>query len=171
MATQIINSLGKCGKIDQELTLLSLLTKTIKESSRLSYREKAFWALGRLISLGQPEEYRVSFEIVEYVANVALEELLENITEPQIAITLIRTLSQCLVWQTMDYNFSNDFLLKINNLPKTNLPVNQYFSKFPRIAVNFKERLQLLPKIVNISQATEAEIKDIQTFLIESIKD
>jgi molecular chaperone DnaK (HSP70) len=168
-AVDFLNSLGKCGKLDHKL--LSLLTKTIKDSPHLSHREKSFWALGRLISPGQPENWRVNFNTVLSIAELTIDQLYTRVTEPQILPNLTGCLSQCLAWQAIGYSFTDSFLSKIRNLPNATLPVYPNLSRFQTIANVFEIRLQLLPKMTNLTLATEAEIQQIQTFLMESIKE
>jgi len=165
---EFLIALGKCGKPDQRL--LSFLKDVIKNSSHLSHKERAFWALGRLISPGQPEQWLVNESNVQSITDLTLNQLYQEVKEPQIVTSLLGCLACCLAWYMLGKPLNQSSLLQIKQLPTASFPVNQYLPKFPGIANNFKNRLELLSKMINFAQTTDKEQKEIAAWLLEVIK-
>jgi hypothetical protein len=166
-ALVFINSLGKCGQCNSNN--LNFLKNVLKNSRHLGQKEKAAWALARLISPGQPEDYRINFQQVESIASFALEQLYRVIKEPQIALTMLGCLSQCLAWHALDYELSTLISQQIEKLPKIDLPVYHNLSGFPPIESIFDTRLQLLPKMLNISNISEEDSSQFKIGFLELI--
>ncbi|WP_308253542.1 Hsp70 family protein [Geminocystis sp. GBBB08] len=103
-ALVFLNSLGKCGQCNSNN--LTFLRGVIKTSRHLSQKEKAAWALGRLISAGQPEEYRIDFKQVTSITSFVLEQLYRTTKEPQVALTILGCVFQCLGWHVLGNEFS-----------------------------------------------------------------
>ncbi|MBF2056478.1 MAG: Hsp70 family protein [Cyanobacterium sp. T60_A2020_053] len=163
-----LNSLGKCGLCNSNN--LSFLKGILKNSQHLGQKEKASWALGRLISAGQPQDYRLDFPQVEKTAGFVLEQLYHKIKEPQVGLNLLGTLSQCLGWHALNYQLNNTICGQIDLLPRADLPVYSNLGGFQQIESIFNTRLGLLPKMLNIASLSSADSQEVKQLLIESIK-
>ncbi|MFM6005763.1 MAG: hypothetical protein ACKPA7_19040, partial [Sphaerospermopsis kisseleviana] len=95
-AVYLLNSFGICAEPSSRN--ITRLQSIIQANQHLALRQKAFWALARIISLGQPKEWRATIHDVEKVASFVLDQLKNRITEPQVAIDALVCLSQCLLW-------------------------------------------------------------------------
>lgn len=169
IAHTFLDSLAKCSCPTKNiLTLLQTVTKT---SQHLAQREKAAWALGRLISPAQPATWQAKLVDVENVANLVLKLLCEHTTDPRLASRLLSSLSQCIAWQTTGMKLSTQICQKVQKLPSMNLAVDPYLANYPQIQDTFEERLSLLPKLLEIEQASSEEIAQMQEWLLESLKD
>ncbi|WPF87895.1 Hsp70 family protein [Cyanobacterium aponinum AL20118] len=164
-----LNSLGKCGQCNSNN--LNFLKNVLKTSKHLGQKEKAAWALSRLISPGQPEEYRIDFKQVEGIAQFALEQLHHVIIKPQVALNMLGCLSQCLAWHALDYELNPSICRQIELLPKSDLPVHSYLSGFRQIESIFDDRIELLPKMLNIATVSEEDSSQIKQFLIDTIRE
>ncbi len=101
-----INSLGKCGQPSP--TTLNFLYDAIANGQHLGQRMKAAWALGRLISLGQPERWQAKQTDVEQAAQLVLNKLDDRRTDPRETICLLSCLSQCVAWHTTGVTLSQE---------------------------------------------------------------
>lgn len=163
-----LNSLGKCGKCNSNN--LNFLKNILKTSKEIGEKVKAAWALSRLISPGQPEEYRIDFRQVEGVAQFALEQLYYVIKEPQVALDMLGCLSQCLAWHALNYQLNPTICQQIELLPQRDLPVHSHLSSYRQIESIFNARIKLLPKMLNIATVSEEDSTQIKQLLLDSIK-
>lgn len=168
-ALVFFNSLAKCGR--PSYRNLSVLHDVIKNSSHLGQQEKAVWALARLLSPGQPQEYAAHFIDVERAAKLSLEQLYNYSIQPQVAVNFISCLSQCVAWQSKGANLKPQILEEVKRLPKSNLPVLATLPKFPQIENTFYRKLSLLPKMLALDTASPEEIDQIQELLLEVVKE
>ncbi len=164
-----LNSLGKCGRPTSKI--LNLLHSVIKSGQHLGQRQKAAWALARLVSPGQPKKWRAGFTDVENAAQLALEQLYHFATEPQVAQNLIGCLYQCLAWQSMGATFSQEIRNRVRRLPQTPLAVHINLPKFPAIEKTFSQKLPLLPQMLELDRASPEDITRIRELLLEVVKD
>ena len=163
-----LDSLGKCGS--SASTTLNLLHRTIRKNSNLGVRMKAAWALGRLVSPAQPERWQANVKEAEKSANLVLDELLFSTNKPQLAMDLLGCLSHCIAWQAVGVPISESLSERVLNLSDSDLPVTQYLSQYPAIQDAFNERLNLLPKLLQIEQASTEELQQMEVLLLESVK-
>lgn len=167
MSHAFLNSLAKCGRPTQRN--LSLLHQVIKHSQHLGHKEKAAWALGRLISPGQPEEWKANFKDVENTIKLALDQLYHHTTEPQVAQNLLVCLSQGLAWRINGERFSPEICDQVRRLPDTPLPVERRLIYFHKIQESFEKRLSIIPKMLELEKASSDDIRDIHKLLSDSI--
>lgn len=164
-----INSLGKCGQPSQ--TTLNFLYDTMTNGQHLGQRMKAAWALGRLISPGQPERWQAKQTDVEQAAQLVLNKLDDRRTDPRETLCLLSCLSHCVAWHTTGVSLSQEICDRVIILPETILTVDRQLQKYPAIKRNFDRRRSLLPKLLNISGASSEERSQITEWLLEVVKD
>lgn len=167
-ALVFLNSLAKAGLPTNNR--LAVLHNVIKNGKHLGQREKAAWALGRLISPGQPEGWKATFTDVERAATLALDQLCSGENEPQVAQNLLGCLSQCIAWHTTGTRLSPQICNRVRILPDTPLAVDSKLSNFPHIEKLFEERLHLLPKMIDFEKASSQDISQMEEWLLESVK-
>jgi len=131
---------------------------------------KAAWALGRLVSPGQPENWQTNIKEAETTASLVLDKLFNDTTEPQVALELLGCLSHCLAWKVLGNQISENITERVKRLSDTTLPVEAYLPNYPKIESVFYERLYLLPKMLEIDQASAQEVTQMETLLLESVK-
>jgi len=164
-----INSLGKCGQPSQ--TTLTFLYDAIANGQHLGQRIKAAWALGRLISPGQPERWQAEQTDVEKAAKLVLNKLDYRRTDPRETLWLLSCLSQCVAWHTTGVTLGQEICDRVRMLPETILVVDSQLPKYPAIKRNFDRRRSLLPKLLNISGASSEERSQIKEWLLEVVKE
>lgn len=164
-----LDALGKCGSAAEPT--LKLLKRTLKNNRHLGVRMKATWALGRLVSPGQPKRWQTNIKQAEASANLVLDELCYSATEPQLAMDLLGCLSHCLAWQSVENPLSERTTSRVKHLSTSELPVENYLYSYPQIESIFYERLNLLPKFLEPKQASAEELEQMNKFLLESVKD
>jgi hypothetical protein len=169
IAHNLLNSLGKC--VQPSGDNLNFLLDILRNSQHLVHQDKAAWAIARLISLGQPEGYRAKFADVERSSQIAVNLLYQQVRQPQIAVNLLTCLCQYLGWQNEAITLNPALTRQIEQLPQANLPVNKNLPQYPQIESIFYQRLQLLRGMLNISHISTEELKEIQDWLLESLKD
>lgn len=164
-ALSFLNSLAKCGKPTENS--LDILHHVIKTSPHIGQREKAAWALGRLMSPGQPEEWKPQFEDVEKAAKLALNQLFKSEKKPQVATNLLGCLYLCILWKIKGKDLSDEIYQQLEQLPSRSLAVDQQLQGYPQIKATFEERLELLPKLLNSQNISQEDIKKINVFILE----
>lgn len=164
-------ALGKCGKPDQQL--LSFLKEVIRDTQAdFSIKEKAFWALGRLISPKQPEKWRVQFNSnIQSITDLTLEQLYQEVKNPQVLTSLLGCLSCCLDWYISGKPLSPSSLSLIKRLPTASFPVDRYLPNFPEITDTFKKRIRIISNMINFDQITEKEKQEINNLITQVIQD
>jgi molecular chaperone DnaK (HSP70) len=168
-ALVFLNSLGKCGECNTNN--LDFLRHIIKTGKHMAHKQKAAWALARLISPGQPKQWRINFTQVNSIAQFALDQLYGITKQPQVALDLLGCLSQCLAWQLLDFELENSIYKRVEQLEKTDLPVYKNLSGFSHIESVFKNRLDLLSKMLHINTISDKDSTEIKQWLLESIKE
>lgn len=83
-SVNLLNSFGMCG--EPSTHNITRLQSIIQGNQNLAVRIKAFWALARIISPGQPQEWRANLRDVEKVALFVLDQLKYQISEPQVGL-------------------------------------------------------------------------------------
>jgi hypothetical protein len=168
-ALVFLNSLGKCGECNSHN--LDFLLHVIKTGKHMAHKQKAAWALARLISPGQPEQWRIDFKEVNSMAQFALDQLYGITKQPQVALDLLGCLCQCLAWQLRGYQLETSIHQRIGQLKTTDLPVYSNLSGFSHIESVFKNRLDLLSKMLHINTISDKDSTEIKQWLLESIKE
>jgi hypothetical protein len=141
------------------------LQSIIQANPHLALRQKAFWALARIISLGQPGEWRAKLIDVEKVASFVLDQLKNRITEPQIALDALVCLYQCILWHINGHLLHGRIVNEILSLGQIYLPCQSRIGSFPEIAKNFKRNLELIEVAFNLDRATPGVIGEIISIL------
>lgn len=162
-AVYLLNSFGICAEPSSRN--ITRLQSIILSNQNLALRQKAFWALARIISLGQPPEWRATINDVEKVAYFVLDQLKNRITEPQVAIDALVCLSQCLLWHLKEHLLHERIVNDISSLGKIYLPCKSEMIGFPQIGKNFDEYLDLIESMTNIETVTIAKGEKIKRFL------
>ena len=162
-AVYLLNSFGICAEPSSRNIIR--LQSIIQANQHLALRQKAFWALARIISLGQPPEWRATINDVEKVASFVLDQLKNRITEPQVAIDALVCLSQCLLWHLKGHLLHERIVNDISSLGKIYLPCKSKMIDFPQIGKNFHKYLVLIEKMTNIETVTEEDGPEIKRFL------
>lgn len=162
-AIYLLNSFGICAEPSSKNIIR--LRSIIQANQHLALRQKAFWALARIISLGQPQEWRATINDVENVAYFVLDQLKNRITEPQVAIDALVCLSQCLLWHLKGHLLHERIVNDISSLGKIYLPCKSKMKDFPQIGKNFDKYLVLIEKMPNIETVTGKEGEEIKRFL------
>ncbi|MBW4506497.1 MAG: Hsp70 family protein [Scytonematopsis contorta HA4267-MV1] len=168
IAEIFLESLAKCGHLTGNT--LNLLNRVIKNSPHVGQKERATWALGRLISPAQPQDWQAKRTYVESVAKLVLEQLQVHTTDARLALSLLGCLSQCVAWHTTGLKLSENVCQQVQKLPGMRLAVTPYLAGYPQIQKTFEERLPLLPKMLEIERASSEEIAQMQEWLLESLK-
>lgn len=163
-ALSFLNSLAKCGKPTENN--LYILHDVIKNSIHIGQREKAAWALGRLMSPGQPEAWQPQLKDVEKAAKLALNQLFNFENKPQVATNLLGCLYLCILWKTKGLILNDEIYQGVEQLPKRRLAVDTQIQSYPQIQENFEKRLNLLPKLLNSDLSTD-DITTIEIILLE----
>ncbi|GCL38501.1 molecular chaperone DnaK, heat shock protein hsp70 [Sphaerospermopsis reniformis] len=162
-AVYLLNSFGICAEPSSRN--ITRLQSIIQANQHLALRQKAFWALARIISLGQPPEWRATINDVEKVASFVLDQLKNRITEPQVAIDALVCLSQCLLWHLKGHLLHERIVNDISSLGKIYLPCQSKMEVFKQIKKKFDKYLDLIEKMTNIETVTEEDEKEIKRFL------
>lgn len=169
IGVNLLNSFGKCAQPTGDN--LNFLLDILRNSQHLVHQEKAAWAIARLISLGQPEDYRARFSDVERSTQIAVNSLYRQVRQPQIALNLLTCLCQYLGWQNQHLPLNPSLTRQIEQLPLADLPVKANLGQYPQIENVFYQRLQLFRGMLNIFHISTEELRDIQNWLLESLKD
>jgi len=86
-------------------------------------------------------------------------------------LDLLGCLCQCLAWQLRGYQLETSIHQRIGQLKTTDLPVYSNLSGFSHIESVFKNRLDLLSKMVHINTISDKDSTEIKQWLLESIKE
>ncbi len=167
-AVNLLNSFGVCAEPSKRN--ITRLRSIIQGNQHLALRQKAFWALARIISPGQPQEWRSNLHDVEEVASFVLEQLKYQISEPQISLDALGCLAQCIGWHITGNFLHERIVNEILSLGKIYLPCQQRMISFPQISKQFDHKLDLIETAFNLETATTEDIKELQTWLLQSIK-
>ncbi len=167
-AVSLLNSFGICA--EPSTKNITRLQSIIQANSPLALRQKAFWALARIISLGQPAEWRAKLIDVENVASFVLDQLKNRISEPQIAVDALGCLSQCLLWHINEHLLHGGIVNEILLLGKVYLPCKTRMVSFPHIERNFDRKLELIEIMFNFKDANDVDKGDLKTWLLEIAK-
>jgi molecular chaperone DnaK (HSP70) len=162
-AVYLLNSFGICAEPSSRN--ITRLQSIIQANQHLALRQKAFWALARIISLGQPKEWRATINDVEKVAYFVLDQLKNRITEPQVAIDALVCLSQCLLWHITGHLLHERIVNDISSLGQIYLPCESNMVDFVQIGNNFDDYLDLIEKMTNIETVTGGDIGKIKGML------
>ncbi|MFN7347600.1 MAG: hypothetical protein ACK5QF_00070, partial [Dolichospermum sp.] len=162
-AVYLLNSFGICA--EPSTKNITRLQSIIQANSPLALRQKAFWALARIISLGQPGEWRAKLIDVEKVASFVLDQLKNRITEPQIVLDALVCLYQCILWHINGHLLHGRIVNEILSLAKVYLPCNTKMKGFPQIEKNFNRKLELIEVAFNLGIAKGPDIDDIISIL------
>ncbi|MBE9235297.1 Hsp70 family protein [Anabaena aphanizomenioides LEGE 00250] len=152
-AVYLLNSFGICAEPSSRN--ITRLQSIIQANQHLALCQKAFWALARIISLGQPKEWRATINDVEKVAHFVLDQLKNRITEPQVAIDALVCLSQCLLWHLNGHLLHERIVNDISSLGQIYLPCESKMKFFEQIQKKFDEYLYLIEEMTNIETVTE----------------
>ena len=167
-AVYLLNSFGICA--ESSTKNITRLQSIIQANPHLALRQKAFWALARIISLGQPAEWRAKLIDVENVASFVLDQLKNRISEPQIAVDALGCLSQCLLWHINEHLLHGGIVNEILLLGKVYLPCKTRMVSFPHIERNFDRKLELIEIMFNFKDANDVDKGDLKTWLLEIAK-
>ncbi|MBO1047834.1 MAG: Hsp70 family protein [Dolichospermum sp. DEX182a] len=167
-AVYLLNSFGICA--EPSTRNITRLQSIIQANPHLALRQKAFWALARIISLGQPTEWRAKLIDVENVASLVLDQLKNRITEPQIAVDALGCLSQCLLWHITGHLLHGRIVNEILSLGKVYLPCNTKMRSFPQIEKNFDRKLKLIEEMLNIKDTSGETFETVKAWLLEVTK-
>lgn len=166
MSQIFLNSLAKCGRPTPKN--ISLLKDVVRNNQNPGVQEKAAWALGRLISPGQPEKWQANFQDVEDVVILCLDQLYYHVTIPQVALNLLVCLSQGLAWRIKGKRFNQEKEIcdRVVRLTTATLPVERHFPRYNTIQKLFESRLSVIPKMLEVDKASSQDI----TVIIELLK-
>ncbi|TAE55782.1 MAG: NYN domain-containing protein [Nostocales cyanobacterium] len=164
----LLNSFGICA--EPSTRNITRLQSIIQANQHLALRQKAFWALGRIISLGQPIEWQAKLNDVEKVASFVLDQLQHRISEPQIAIDALGCLSQCILWHITGHFLHERIVNGILSLGQIYLPCEQNMGSYHAISEQFDRKLELIEIAFNLDRGTEKDIEDLKVWLIEIAK-
>jgi hypothetical protein len=167
-AVYLLNSFGICA--EPSARNITRLRSIIQANPHLALRQKAFWALARIISLGQPAEWRAKLIDVENVASFVLDELKNRISEPQIAVDALGCLSQCLLWHINRHLLHGRIVSDISSLGTIYLPCNTNMVSFPQIEKNFDRKLKLIEEMLNIKDTSGETFETVKAWLLEVTK-
>jgi len=164
----LLNSFGICA--EPSVPNLIRLKSLIQANRHLAIRQKAFWSLARLISAGQPAQWRATPEEVEKVAFFVLDQLKNQIVEPQIALDALGCLVQCIGWHIVGHLLHERIVNETLSLGSIYLPCQNKMGGFPQISTQFNRRLELIERAFNLSTATDQDIHDIKLLFLEVVK-
>ena len=164
-----LTSIGKC--IRPSSTNLSMLRDILRDSTHTGQKIRAAWALGRLISFGQPDGWRTEFKEVLLTAKLVLNQLHHSQTTPQVAGQLLGCLSHCMTWHISGQELTQELSKQIKSLPSEYLPVVKKLPQYPDIAKLFDRNLELVIKLFDPNAMSLEESKEIKMFLLQAVKD
>ncbi|MEC4817792.1 MAG: Hsp70 family protein [Scytonema sp. PMC 1069.18] len=167
-SVNLLNSFGICAEASTRN--ITRLQSIIQANQHLALRQKAFWALARLISPGQPTEWQATLTNVEKVASFVLDQLQHRITEPQIALDALGCLSQCIGWHITGHLLHERMVNEILSLGKLYLPCQSRMGEFRAISTQFDRKLELIERAFNLSAATDEDIKELKAWFLEIAK-
>jgi molecular chaperone DnaK (HSP70) len=169
-SVNLLNSFGICA--EPSVRNITRLRSLIQGNQHLALRQKAFWALARLISPGQPTEWQTTLTEVEKVASFVLDQLKHQINDPQIALDALSCLSQCIGWHITGHLLHERTVNEILSLknPNSYLPCRSRMKSFPTISVQFDRRLELIERAFDLSTATAQDIQDLKAWFLEIAK-
>lgn len=167
-AVYLLNSFGICA--EPSTKNITRLQSIIQANSPLALRQKAFWALARIISLGQPGEWRAKLIDVENVASFVLDQLKNRITEPQIVLDALVCLSQCLLWHINGHLLHGRIVSDISSLGTIYLPCKSNMVSFRQIEKNFDRKLKLIEEMLNIKDTSGETFETVKAWLLEVTK-
>ncbi|WP_414530753.1 Hsp70 family protein [Nodularia chucula] len=164
----LLNSFGICA--EPSTRNITRLRSIIQGNQHLAVRQKAFWALARIISPGQPQQWQAKLNDVEEVASFVLTQIKHQISEPQIALDALGCLSQCIGWHITGHFLHERIVNEILSLVKCYLPCQGKMFSFPGISSQFDRKLELIERAFYLETATAEDIQDLKTWFLESVK-
>jgi len=163
LALGFLNSLGKCGKPTQQN--LNFLRVTARDKADFRIRDKAAWALARLISPGQPTGWQADFAEVEKTAQVVIAWLKNGETDTRVLDSLVRCLYQCLAWHLLDKNLNQQTRQAVVNLSLDSFSVVSNLPKYPAIRQAVVQKLNGIPKLLELQTASGTDFSEIGRYL------
>jgi len=167
-SVNLLNSFAICAS--GSARNLGRLQNIILSNGHMALRQKAAWALARLISPGQPPEWQVTNQDAEKVAFFILDQFKHSVSEPQVALDALGCLSQCIAWHIAGHPIDESIINDVLKLGKIYLPCQSNMQSYPQIAAQFDRKLELLERACDLSAATEEDIKDLKAWFLEIAK-
>lgn len=167
-SADILNSFGVCA--EPSTRNINRLWSIIQTNNHLALRQKAFWALARLISPGQPPQWQASMDNVEKTAFFVLDQLKNYITKPQVALDALGCLGQCIGWHITANPLPESIINELLSLGRIHLPFSNNFGSYQNISTQFDRKLELIERACDLSSATEEDIKDLKAWFLEIAK-
>lgn len=164
----LLNSFGICA--EPSLRNITRLQSVIQANQHLALRQKAFWALARIISPGQPIEWQATLTNVEKVASFVLDQIQHRISEPQVALDALSCLSQCILWHITGNLLHERIVNEILSLGTIYIPCKSKMSSFPGISHQFDRKLELIESAFNLTTATPEDIGELKAWFLEIAK-
>lgn len=158
-----LNSLGKCGRPTPQN--LNLLRTVVTTEADFRIRDKAAWALARLVSPGQPTGWQADFGEVEKTAQVVLTWLKTGETDTRVLDSLVRCLYQCLAWHLLDKNLNQQTRQAVVNLSLRSFTRVNNLPKFPEIQKAVTQKLTDIPKLLAPQTASAKDLSEIERYL------
>ncbi len=163
-----LDSLGKCGSYRESGTFLRGVISTGSQPQR----EKACYALARLLSPGQPAKYRVGVEEAYATLPLLLERLLKDESDHRVTISLMGALWQVAAWEvTSKVPLPQAFRKQLLALKITDFAARTALSRHVPTRTACTERLRLLPELLNWEGASHDNRARIQEYLLEVVRD
>lgn len=166
-SVNLLNSFGFCA--EPSVRNITRLRSIIQGNQHLAVRQKAFWGLARIISPGQPQEWRANLNDVEKVALFVLEQLKHQISEPQIALDALGCLGQCIGWHITGDILHERIVNEILSLAKIYLPCQGRMINFRGISQQFDRKLELIERAFHLDTATIIDKEDIRTWFLQTV--
>ncbi|MFB2738974.1 Hsp70 family protein [Umezakia ovalisporum] len=167
-SVNLLNSFGICANPSQ-LNITRLIS-IINGNQHLAVRQKAFWALARIISPGQPQEWQANVTDVEKVASFVLNQVKHYVSEPQIALDALGCLAQCIGWHITGNLLHERIVNEILSLADIYLPCQPRMISFPGISNQFDRKLELIELAFNLDTASDQDVKDLKTWLLQIVR-
>ena len=164
-SADILNSFGVCA--EPSTLNINRLRSIIQSNQHLALRQKAFWALARLIGPGQPAQFQASVEDVEKTAFFVLDQLKYHITKPQVALDALVCLGQCIGWHITGYPLPESIINELLSLGTIYLPFSTNLGSYQGISTQFDRKLELIERACDLSTATDEDIKDLKAWFLE----
>jgi len=156
--------MGKCCRPTPRV--LEFLCRN-SEAGLLAVREKAYWALARLNSPGQPPEYRVNPQTALNLCILALKRLESTEEDPRTLLSLTACLFQGLSWTLRGASPSAAVAQRVRNLRMTGLCAYPRLGRFQQIRNEVQKRFELLPSLIVPARLTESEKDVVKGYLLE----
>ncbi len=164
LAQSFLNAMGKCCRPTPRV--LDFLRRN-SEAGLLAVREKAYWALARLNSPGQPPEYRVNPQTGLNLCLLALNRLETAERDPRTLLSLTACLFQGLSWTLRGASPSAAVAKRVRSLRITGLCAYPRLGPFQQIRNEVQKRFELLPSLIVPARLTESEKDVVKGYLLE----